>query len=75
MAKICKTKGCENEILDGDKHKRCVACRTKRVKAVRDGAIGVGKVVGGAVIAVGGAVVAFGKDAVVEMAKKVVLHR
>ena len=74
MAKVCKTKGCSNEIPDGDRHKRCKACRARRIKAVRDGAIGAGKVAGGAAVAVGGLVAKFGKDTVVEAAKKVIFR-
>ena len=75
MTKICKTKGCDNEIPDGDKHKRCKACRSKRIKTVRDGAIKTGKVVGGAALAVGGAVATFGKDKVVDVAKTIISLR
>ena len=51
--KQCKGKGCQNVILDGDKHLYCKSCRSKRAKKVKDGLVGAGKaalVVGGAAV-------------------------
>lgn len=52
MARICKTKGCNNEIPDGWRLPYCDACRYRIAKRLREGAIAVGSTI----ITVGGAV-------------------
>lgn len=67
MARICKSKGCNNEIPDGWKVPYCDACRYRMAKKVKDGLA----VAGGTVVSVGGAVLLIGKDKVVDVAKAV----
>lgn len=67
MARICKSKGCTNEIPEGWKVPYCDACRYKAAKKVRNRL----KVVGGILVTVGGTILVVGKDVVVDVAKSV----
>lgn len=67
MARICKTKGCNNEIPDGWKVPYCDACRYRAATKVRNGF----KAAGSVVLTVGGTVLVLGKDVIVEGAKTI----
>lgn len=67
MARICKTKGCNNEIPDGWKVPYCDACRYRAAKKVQTGI----KTAGSVVLTVGGTVLVLGKDVIVEGAKTI----
>lgn len=65
MARICKSKDCDNEIPDGWKVPYCDACRYRMAKKVKDGLA----VAGGTAVSIGGAVLLIGKDKVIGIAK------
>lgn len=67
MARICKSKGCNNEIPDGRKVPYCDACRYRAAQKVQNGL----KAAGGTVLTVGGIILIVGKDVIVEGAKSI----
>ena len=67
MARICKSKGCNNEIPEDWKVPYCDACRYRMAKKVKDGLAAVGATI----VSVGSVVLLVGKDKVVDTAKAV----